>query len=156
MAYTRSSSIMRALTRAIRGSAVYPALTGGIHRGFAPEKAPYPLCVMRFVASPYLDDWTGRMLVAVVDVVVISRQSVQADNLDQSLLEALDNAELVVGGQTHMITRRIADLELDPEDDGEEKVYTFGGTYEIWTHQHQSAVAPRSGYITADAVIVTS
>ena len=139
MPYTRSSNIWRALVVKVRAtSPLYASLTGGIHRGLAPEKTEYPLAVYTPVASPYEDTFGGdtRLIVGVCDVVILSRNSVEADNLDQSMADALDGAELTVTGQSTLICRRINDLDLEPEfDDEGKKVYPVGGTYEIWTDQ---------------------
>lgn len=139
MPYTRSSNITRALVQFMRAqTGLYAALTGGIHKGVAPEKFDYPMGVYRIVASPYEDDFGGdtRMIVAAVDVVFYSRNPVDADDVDQSWAEVLDGAELTVTGQTTLICRRTNDLDLDPELDAEgKKVYPVGGTYEIWTDQ---------------------
>jgi hypothetical protein len=48
----------------------------------------------------------------------------------------LQNAALSVTGQTTLICRRVADVVIPPDLDGEgKKIYQVGGTYEIWTTQ---------------------
>jgi len=74
------------------------------------------------------------MIVTVVDVVIISRNVVEAGTLDESMSDTLDGASLTPTGQTSLICRRISDLRLAPDVDEEGlKVYGVGGTYEIWT-----------------------
>lgn len=137
MPYTRSWRIWQALVRTIRGLNLDPPLTGGIHRDTAPEPTPYPFVLIRPVTAPYVRDWTGRMIVAVVDILVVSDNSVVAEELDQSIAEALDNAELAVEGQSHMVTERTNDLVLPPEEDADKnRMFSAGGTYEIWTQQN--------------------
>lgn len=139
MPYTRSSNITRALVQFMRAqTGLYATLTGGIHKGVAPEKTAYPFGAYTVVAAPYEDDFGGdtRIILVAVDVVFYSRNPVEADNFDQSWTEVLDGAELTVEGQTTLICRRTHDLDLPPERDEEgKKVYPVGGTYEIWTDQ---------------------
>lgn len=138
MAYTRSSNIWRALIAFLRASAVEPSMVGGFHRGPAPEKTKYPLCLINPVPTPYEDTFGGdsRMIIGIVDVIVYSRNSVEADDLDGSIAATLEGADLTVDGQSTLLVRRMTDLLLDPEFDSEGmKVYPFGGTYEVWTDQ---------------------
>lgn len=134
---TSSAAIFRALVQAVRANgSLYSSLTGGIHEGFAPEKIDYPMAVMTPVAMPYEDQWGSRMIVAVVDISIISRNVVDASNVDESMLDTLDGASLTPDGQTSLICMRVADLRLPPDVDEEGlKVYGVGGTYEIWTDQ---------------------
>lgn len=137
MTITRSWRVDQSLVKSIRALSLNPALTGGIHKGTAPEKTPYPFVLIRDVASPYVDDWSGRVIIAVRDILVISDNSVVAEELDQSIAEALDNAALSVTGQDHMVTIRTNDLAIDPEEDADRvRVYAAGATYEIWTQQN--------------------
>jgi hypothetical protein len=137
MAVTTSFNIWQAIVQAYRANATLKAaLTGGFHEGFAPEKAPYPLGVYTPVTMPYEDAWGSRIILAIVDVKVFSRDPVQVGNLDQSFAETLDGASLTVTGQTTLICRRINDIRMPPDLDEEGlKVYSAGGSYEIWTDQ---------------------
>lgn len=123
--------------QALRASADFRAtLTGGIHEGVAPEKTEYPFATFQPVAAPYEDDWSSRMIVAIVDVFVYSENQVTARNGDQIVADALDRVQLTVDDMTTLICRRIADIPAAPDVDAEGKlIYQVGGTYEIWTDQ---------------------
>lgn len=133
-----SAPVFQALVQAVRAnSSLYASLIGGIHEGFAPERVDYPFAVYTPVTSPYEDQWGSRMIITVVDVVVVSRNQVEASNLDQSMAVTLDGASLTPSGLTSLICRRIDDLRLAPDVDEEgHKVYAVGGTYEVWTGQN--------------------
>ena len=136
---TRSTSapIQRSVVATFRGNApLKAAIVGGIHEGFAPDRAKYPFLVYNVITAPYSDDWTGRMIVALVDVFAVSENPVDARNVDQLILNALDGATLTVDGQTSLICHRIGDLPPLPQKDPEgKKIYQIGGSYEIWTDQ---------------------
>lgn len=72
MGYTRSSNIWRAVIAFLRASSVDTSMTGGFHRGPAPEKTKYPLCLINPVVTPYEDDFGAdtRMIVGVGDTTV--------------------------------------------------------------------------------------
>ena len=109
-------------------------LKGGIHEGFAPEKAPYPFLVYNLVFAPYDFDWTNVTLIAGIDCSVFSRNSVEADNLDAAIAAWMSDQPLTVEGQRTLSVRRNATLPTPPDvDDEGKKVYQAGGSYEIWT-----------------------
>ena len=117
----------------VRAGSVYDALTG-IHEGFAPEKLDYPFCVWNLVAGPYEYDWGDVTLIAMIDATVFSRNSVQADELDEALAAWLSDQPFPVDGQSTLLCRRVATIPNPPDLDNEgKKVYGAGGTYEIWT-----------------------
>ena len=132
-----SATVIQAVVQAVRAnSSLYASLIGGIHEGFAPEKIIYPMATFTPVAMPYEDQWGSRIIVTVLDILIVSRNVVEAGNLDVSMAETLDGAQLTPSGQTSLICRRINDLRLAPDVDEEgQKVYAVGGTYEIWTGQ---------------------
>lgn len=130
-----SAPIRQALVQAVRAAPAYSSLKG-IFRGFAPEKTAYPFAVYNQVAAPYEDDWSARMIIAAFDVFVFSKNEVEAGDLDQSLADELDGAQLTVEDMTSLICRRVNDVPMPPDlDERGEKVYQVGGTYEIWTDQ---------------------
>jgi len=139
MAYLTSQNIWRALVVQLRSNAALKAaLTGGIHEGIAPEKVPYPHLVWTAVVPGVKEDtWNSRMIIALADVVIVSRSSVEASNLDQSVLETLDEASLTVIGQSSLICHRLADIRSDEPDEEGRKLYRIGGSYEIVTSQVQ-------------------
>jgi hypothetical protein len=143
MPFLTSQNIWRALVATLRSNAsLRAALTGGIHEGVAPEAVSYPHCVWTPVVPGLPEDAPSpvtrrsRMYIALADVIVVSRNSVEASNLDQSVNEVLDGASLSVTGQTALICHRVADIRLPDSDEEGRKVYRVGGSYEIWTHQY--------------------
>ena len=140
MAYLTSQNIWRAVVAALRAdSGLKAALTGGMHEGLAPEKVPYPHLVWTAVVPGVKEDtFNSRMYVALADVSIISRNSVEASNLDQSVCDVLDEAQLSVSGQTSLICHRVADLRDADDDEEGRKIYRIGGSYEIWTSQTSS------------------
>ena len=140
MSYLTSQNIWRALVAQLRSNATLKAaLTGGIHEGVAPENVGFPFLVWTAAVPGVKEDtWNSRMLVSLADVVVISRSSVEASNLDQSVLETLDEASLTVTGQRTLICHRVADIRFADDDEEGRKVYRIGGSYEIVTSQLSS------------------
>lgn len=139
MPITSSSPIKRALVQRLRASApLVAALEGGIHEGFAPQKAKYPVLTYQLIVDPYAFTWGSVMHAAIFDVLVFSNNSVDANNADTLVLQQLDGAPLTVTGQTTLICHRVADLSSPDVDEEGRKVYMVGGTYEIWTDQPSS------------------
>ena len=130
-----TAAIRQALVRAVRAASAYSSLNG-IFNGFAPEETEYPFATYNEIAAPYEDAWGSRMIITAFDVFIFSRSEVEAGDLDQSLADALDGAQLTVEDQTALICRRVNDIPIGPDLDEEgKKVYQVGGTYEIWTDQ---------------------
>lgn len=129
------SQIQQALVARLRASSsIRTALTGGIHEGFAPEKADYPFVTWNQPAGPYDYNWGDVTLGALIDVFVFSRSKVEADNLDQAIAAWVSDKDLSVTGQRTLICRRVASVPMPPDTDAEgEKVYQVGGTYLIET-----------------------
>jgi hypothetical protein len=138
MTYSTSSAIWRALVQRIRANpALRASLVGGIHEVFSPEPIEvYPMALYVPVAAPYEEMWGARMIVSMVDVTIWSRDQVEANTLDQSMLEQLDEAVLAPEGQTSLICRRVNDIRSTDADEEGQKVYGVGGSYEIWTSQN--------------------
>jgi hypothetical protein len=127
--------IRRAIVKAVRDAPVYTDLNGLFH-GLAPEKTEYPFATYQQIPTPYEDAWGSRMIIAVYDVFVFSRNEVEAHNLDQLLADALDGAQLTVEGMSTLICRRFVDVSGVPDTDEEGKqVFQVGGSYEVWTDQ---------------------
>jgi len=131
-----AAAIDQGLVRAVRNASAYSSLNG-IFPGFAPEKVDYPFATYNRVASPYEDDWSNRTIIALYDVFVFARaDEVAAKELDQSIADALDGAQLTVDGMTTLICRRISDApSFEDVDEEGKKIYQVGGSYEIWTDQ---------------------
>lgn len=129
------SQIEQAFVARIRAnSSIRADLTGGIHEGFAPEKASYPFLVWNLVAGPYDYGWGDVTLGSLIDAFVFSRSKVQADNLDQAIAAWVSDKDFPVTGQRTLICRRVATVPMPPDVDAEgEKVYQVGGTYLIET-----------------------
>jgi len=129
------------------------ALTGNwLHEDFAPEKTKYPFITYQQIYGPLNYLWGSVMLRAGFDVKVYSENSVEANNLFALVATVLDEASLVVAGQSTLICRRVGDLNDSDVDEEGKKIYMVGATYEVWTDQP----LPRSvtGSFTANAVIV--
>jgi hypothetical protein len=137
MMLTTSAPIKRGIVRHARSSAALKtALIGGIHEGFAPEKVKYPFMVYNIVTAPYASLWGSRVIVALLDLIAFAENGVDANNVDQLILNVFDGSQLEVDGQTTLICRRVADLPGGPDVDSEgKKIYQIGGMYEIWTDQ---------------------
>lgn len=151
--YLTSQNIWRALVARIRSHAsLRAALIGGIHEGLAAEKVGYPYMVWNAVVPGVKEDtWNTRMYVALADVLIVSRSSVEASNLDQLATEALDGAPLEVTGQRTLICHRVADIRLVDSDEEGHRIYRVGGSYEIVTSQVEGVREPYR--FTLDAVI---
>lgn len=133
---TTTAAIKRAIVVRLRSNATLRAvLSGGIHEGFAPEKASYPFLVYQLIYAPIARFWGSQMYVAGFDIRVFSEDSVGANNADALVLNVLDDAALVVDGQTTLLCQRTADLASPDVDDEGRKIYMVGGTYEVWTDQ---------------------
>jgi hypothetical protein len=140
MATTTSAAIKRAVVQKLRSSApLVSALNGGIHESIAPRKVRYPFITYQLVAAPYDYDWTGVILRVLMDVSVFAENPVEANNIDQLIGEALNEAALTVDGQDTLLCRRVADLPTGPDIDSEgRRIYQIGGTYSVWTDQLHS------------------
>lgn len=155
MGYLTSQNIWRAIVSRLRQNAsLRSALTGGLHEGLVPEDVQFPyLTWTAVVPGVNEDDWGSRMIVALVDLVVVSRNSVEASNLDQSVNDWMDMKPLPVAGQQTLICHRVGDIRMPPEQDDEGRVeYRVGGSYEIWTNQNQGV---RTGQFVLDAILVS-
>src|SRR5512146_2737849 len=77
-----SASIKQALVSAMRAKTTLKTAVNGFHEGFAPRKTAYPFVVYNRVSSPYEYTWESKLIHAVFDIGVWSKNSVEADNLD--------------------------------------------------------------------------
>ena len=138
--YLSSQNIWRSLVATLRADATLKAaLTGGIHEALAPEAVAYPHLVWTpAVTGVNEDDWSGRMILALADVVIVSRSSVEASNLDQSVIPLLDEVGIAVTGHTTLICHRVGDIRFPDFDEEGRKIYRVGGSYEIVTDQLSS------------------
>jgi hypothetical protein len=134
---TTSAAIKRGVVRHARANApLKAAIVGGVHEGMAPAKIRYPFMVFNLVAAPYGSLWGSRMIVALLDLMVYAENGVDANNVDQLILDAFDGSQFDVDGQTTLICRRVADIPGGPDIDSEgKKIYQIGGSYEVWTDQ---------------------
>jgi len=129
------------------------ALTGQwLHEEFAPEKTKYPFITYQQIYGPLSYLWGSVLLRAGFDVKVYSENSVEANNLFALVATVLDEANLVVAGQSTLICRRVGDLTDSDVDEEGKKIYMVGATYEVWTDQ--PLPRPVNGSFTADAIIV--
>ena len=153
MAMTSIAPIKQALVHYLRTNAALKAeLVGGFHEGFAPSGTKYPYVSYQVHFAPIMYTWDTATHEVGFDVFAWSENSVsEADTLDQLLFTTLQDAELVVEGQSTLICRRVSSLSLPSSDDEGKKIYQAGGIYEVWTDQ-PIPVIERSSF-TADAVL---
>jgi hypothetical protein len=124
--------------QALRANAVLKAaISNEIHEAVAPEGTAYPFIVYQVVYSPRNFYWGGQIIRAGVDVWVYSKDQVEAHNLDQLVIDAVDSVVLNLGasGQISLYSRRVADLSSAFIDEEGTKVYQVGGTFDLWTDQ---------------------
>lgn len=137
MAATTSGPVKRALVQTLRGNAaLMAAIVGGIHQKVAPRRARYPFLTYARVTATYGYVWGSVDILAMFDVLAWAENAVDAENIDQLVAGALNDAALSVSGQTTLLCRRVADIEGEPEmDDRGRRIYAIGGTYLIGTTQ---------------------
>jgi hypothetical protein len=120
--------------RAVGRPVALEALTS-FYQGVAPEKAVYPFATYNLVTGAY-DYLFGAdvTLIALVDISVFSRSSVEAENLDAVLAGWISDQPLSVQDQSTLLCRRVATIPASPDVDDEGKIiYQWGGTYEVHT-----------------------
>lgn len=135
---TALAPIKQGLVRALRANvALKAAISNEIHEAIAPESTNYPFLVYQFVYSPRNFYWGGQIIRAGVDVWIYSKDQVEAHNLDQLVIDAVDSVvlDLSGSGQTSLYSRRVADLSSAFIDEQGAKVYQVGGTFDLWTDQ---------------------
>lgn len=124
--------------KALRANvALKAAISNEIHEAISPEGTSYPHLIYQFVYSPRNFYWGGQIIRAGVDVWIFSKDQVEAHNLDQLVITAVDSVVLDLGGsgQTSLYSRRVADLSSAFIDEEGTKVYQIGGTFDLWTDQ---------------------
>lgn len=147
MPITTISPLLQALVQTIRANApLHGALTGGEHEGVAPEGTEYPFLTYQVHYAPRDRDWTNVTTRVGVDLLIHSRDQVEARNLAQALSDVLigvqfDYAATEHGDQGQSTLFADVDQELYSTDtDGEgQKVYSVGALYEFWMDQPRSA-----------------
>jgi hypothetical protein len=131
-----TAPIKRAIVAHLRKSAALKAaLVGGIHEGFAPEKADLPFLTYQLIYAPIRRDWGSQQYISGFDLRVFSGESVEANNIDTLVLTVLDDAALDVDGQSTLLCHRVADFASPDVDEEGRKIYMVGSTYEVWTDQ---------------------
>jgi hypothetical protein len=148
MTITGIAPVKQAFVRALRditdlASAVG---SGGFHEGepIPGAEPPYVIYSVAFAKHDY--QWGGgHLLRATIDVYVVHRNSVEAQNLDQLILAGLHDVVFDFSGtdpateQTTLYCRRVLDLSFAGLDESGKKVYQIGGSYEVWTDQNDTA-----------------
>lgn len=136
MPISSAAPIKRALVAQLRtSSALKAAIPGGIHEGFAPDRATYPFLTYQLIYAPIRRQWGSQQYITGFDIRVFSGDSVGANNVDALVLTVLDNAALSVSGQSTLLCHRVADFSAPDVDEEGRKVYVVGATYEVWTDQ---------------------
>ncbi len=129
-------SFRQALVRHLRSNLVLKAaLTGDWSEGVAPQDTAFPRGVFQLHFNPLEYDWTGMVAIIGFDVFVFSKDQGEAASLDQLVFSTLQDAPLVVSGQTSLSCRRTSGLSLVDEDSAGNTIYQVGGTYAARTAQ---------------------
>lgn len=151
--YLTSQNIWRAFVAKLRSSVpLRTATTGDFHEGIAAGASPYPHGIWNpAVPGVNEDTWGERTIVALGDLVFVSRNQVEASNLDQLATDVLDEAQLDVAGHHTLICYRVGDIRMTDRDEEGKKVYRVGGSYHIETSQVRGV---RKHSFAIDAVIV--
>lgn len=132
-----AAGIKQAFVARLRSNAtIRSTLSGGIHESFAPAKATYPFLVWQLIYAPIRRQFGSQQYIVGIDTQIFASNPVDANNADSLVLNELDDAALVVAGQSTLLCQRIADYSGPDVDDEGNKVYMVGGSYEIWTDQN--------------------
>lgn len=143
MAQTTIAPLLQAFVQKLRfAPSTVPA--GGIHEGLAPQGTTYPFFVYQLHYAPLDYDWTNVLARVGIDLVVHSREQVEARNLDALVMGRLQNAsfdfaatQLGFSGQSTLYCRRVLDLSSVELDGAGQRIFLVGGQYEIWIDQAQ-------------------
>jgi hypothetical protein len=138
MALTGTAPLIQAIVQTMRANVTLKAAVSGFYEGLAPRGVRRPFVIYQIAYAPYTYDFGSQSAIQMVgiDVFAIAENSVDARNIDGLVQQTLQNAALQVSGQSTLICRRVADVVIPPDLDGEgKKIYQVGGTYEIWTAQ---------------------
>lgn len=130
------SPVKQALVAKLRTSpTLVSGLTGGIHEGVALTGKTPPYLTYNVAYSPRAYDSSNVMALVGFDILVTSTDQVEAQNLDQLVVDALNDQVLSVTGQSILLCRRVADLSSGDTDESGHKIYQVGGTFEVWADQ---------------------
>jgi len=135
--------LKQALVRALRDNTALKAMVGseGIDEGVSLTTVTYPRVVYSVALSERIHQFGSEgHKIATVYVWAVSDDQVEANNLDQLILESLDDVSLDFSGieavdgdePSTLFCRRIRDLSLVDLDDAGSKVYQVGGQHQIW------------------------
>lgn len=145
-------TVRQALVRQLRSNLVLKdGLPGGWSEGVAPEETAYPRGVLALHFAPAEYDWTGMVSIIGFDAFVFSKDQGEAASLDQLVFTTLQDAPLVVSGQTTLMCRRVSSLSLVDTNAAGDIIYQAGGTYEAVTAQ--SNPVNRTLAVTVDSTI---
>ena len=135
--FVRSTAgVRQAFVARIRSNAtIRVALSGGIHEGFAPQKAATPFLVYQLIYAPIRRQWGAQQYIVGIDTRIYAENPVDASNIDELVLNELDDAALVIDGQSTLLCHRVADFSGPDVDEEGNKIAMVGGSYEIWSDQ---------------------
>lgn len=143
--------VRQALVRQLRSNLVLKeALLGDWSESVAPQGTDFPRGIFQLHYSPFEYDWSGFVSISGVDVSVFSKDQGEAASLDQLVFATLQDAVLVVAGQTSLTCRRVSSFAIeDPAPDGTESVWIKGGIYSILAPQTNPAARSLSLPLTS-------
>jgi hypothetical protein len=145
-------SVRQALIRQLRSNLVLAAgLSGDWSEGFAPPKTLYPLGVLSLHYAPSFYDWSGRVTFVGVDVFVFAKTSAEAASLYALAFGTLQDARLVLTGQTSLQCRQTSDISLQDVDTEGKPVYQTGGVFEVRIAQSNPTLSTL--VVTVDSTI---
>lgn len=125
-------SIRQALIRQLRSNLVLEAgLPGDWSEGLAPQGTKRPLGTLSLQYAPSMYDWTGRVVFVGVTVLIYCEDQAEAARLYQLAFTSLQDARLIMAGQTSLQCRQVSDLSLQGPDDAGATVYQVGGIFEV-------------------------
>ena len=144
MAHVGIGPIKQAFVRALRDITALKAAVGsdGIDEGISLTGVSFPR-VMYVVrpTSPIRQFGGEAIAITTIDCWAVSDSQVEAQNLDQLMLDGLEDKVLdftgissIAGNEpTTLLCHRLRSMSLVEADDAGKKVFLIGGTYQIWT-----------------------
>lgn len=129
-------SVRQALIRQLRSNLVLEAgLPGDWSEGFAPQGTATPHGIIALHYAPSMYDWTGRVAILGVDVFIFCEDQAEAARLYQLAFTSLQDARLIMAGQTSLKCRQTSDLSLQDVDAEGKAMYQVGGIFEVQVAQ---------------------
>lgn len=135
--------LLQAVVQTLRAdTALQAVIVGGEHEGVAAPGTKYPFLTYQLGPSPRDNYVDSIQLRALIYVMVHDRDQVRARNTDALVMDALQDVKFNFAatehgssGQDTLVCQRILDVPDTDTDDEGQKVYQYGGVYEVWIDQ---------------------